>query len=186
MRFHVSGAASLLAIQLLWLLFATPSAEAQTLAVLHSFRGKGDGQNPYTLIRDASGNLYGATGSGGSCDVGTVFKIDAQGKETILHNFWSGDGEGPSSTLVRDPSGTIYGAAYLGGTPEGGSCFFGCGAVFKLEKTGKETVLYALSGSADGGNRVGDLVRDEAGNLYGTTVFGGGCSRGRDVEWCAR
>jgi len=179
MRLYASGAASLLAIQFLWPLLATPSAQAQTLMVLHTFTGKGDGQDPDGgLIWDASGNLYGVTGSGGSFDVGTVFRIDTQGKETILHNFWSGDGHGPSSTLVRDQTGTLYGVAFLGGTPEGGECFFGCGAVFKLDKTGSETVLYAFSGGADGGYPEGGLVRDDSGNLYGTTVFGGGCRPG--------
>jgi uncharacterized repeat protein (TIGR03803 family) len=179
MWLRASAAASLLAIQLLWLVFAAPSAQAQTLTVLHTFTGKGDGQGPYAgVIRDSTGNLYGTTRSGGSFDVGTVFQIDAQGKETILHNFWSGDGRGPSSTLVRDQTGTLYGVAYDGGMPEGGTCLFGCGAVFRFDKTGKETVLYAFSGQADGGNPQGGLVRDDSGNLYGTTIFGGGCRPG--------
>jgi uncharacterized repeat protein (TIGR03803 family) len=179
MLLPASVAISLLGIQLLWLLFATPPAQAQTLTVLHTFTGKGDGQAPAGgVIRDASGNLYGTTGSGGSFDVGTVFRIDARGKETILHNFWSGDGLGPSSTLVRDQAGTLYGVAFLGGAPEGGECFFGCGAVFKLDSAGKESVLYAFNGQADGGYPEGDLLRDHSGNLYGTTVFGGGCRPG--------
>jgi uncharacterized repeat protein (TIGR03803 family) len=173
MRLCAPGGASLLAVQLVWLLFATSSAQAQTLTVLHTFTGKKDGRSPYeSLIRDSSGNLYGGTGSGGSFDRGTVYEVDAQGKETILHSFWGGDGGG-SSGLIRDQMGTLYGTAFDGGTPEGGGCFFGCGVVFKLDKTGKETVLYSFSGGADGNDPSGQLVRDAAGNLYGVTESGG-------------
>src|SRR6202022_295918 len=59
---------------------------------------------------------------------------------------------------------TVFG----GGTGCGGS---GCGIVFKLDPTGKETVLYAFTGGSDGYSPLGPLVQDSAGNLYGTTVY---------------
>jgi hypothetical protein len=47
--------------------------------------------------------------------------------------------------------------------------------VFKLDPSGNETVLHRFNG-ADGGQPYSALVQDAAGNLYGTTAFGG--SRG--------
>jgi uncharacterized repeat protein (TIGR03803 family) len=172
---YACGGARLFAIQLLWLALATPSLQAQVLTLLHSFSaGKADGRSPYSgLMWGDQGNLYGTTFAGGSFDRGTVFRIDAQGRETILHNFWGGDGLGPVGALVRDRMATLYGTALNGGTPEGGGCIFGCGAVFTLDKTGKEDVLYAFSGGADGWEPTGDLTRDEAGNVYGITELGG-------------
>ena len=45
--------------------------------------------------------------------------------------------------------------------------------VFKLSPAGKETVLYSFTGGADGNDPVAGVIRDSAGNLYGTTQFGG-------------
>ena len=49
----------------------------------------------------------------------------------------------------------------------------GCGTVFKLDQSGKETVLYSFSGAADGAVPLASVIRDSAGNLYGTTYNGG-------------
>ena len=135
--------------------------------VLYSFAGGADGDQPIsTLIRDAAGNFYGTT-------TGTVFKLDTNGKETVLYSFKGAeDGGGPTSVLVRDAAGNLYGTAQSGGKPNcpGG---VGCGVVFKLDKDGNETVLYSFTGGADGGQPTAGLVRDAAGNLYGTTFLGG-------------
>jgi uncharacterized repeat protein (TIGR03803 family) len=45
--------------------------------------------------------------------------------------------------------------------------------VYQVSKTGRQTVLYTFTNGKDGANPVGDLVRDSAGNLYGTTKLGG-------------
>jgi uncharacterized repeat protein (TIGR03803 family) len=45
--------------------------------------------------------------------------------------------------------------------------------VFKIDLSGKETVLHSFTGGADGGYPVAGLLLDAAGNLYGTTLFGG-------------
>ena len=70
---------------------------------------------------------------------------------------------------MRDPAGNLYGA-----TSEGGlnTCLGGCGVIFKLDTAGKETVLYSFTGTADGANPGGALIRDSAGNLYGIAVGG--------------
>jgi uncharacterized repeat protein (TIGR03803 family) len=158
--------------------------------VLHAFTGTGgDGAYPWGgLVRDAQGNLYGATQNGGdlACDegygCGTVFKLDTTGKETVLYAFtWTGgDGAIPwSAGLVRDAKGNLYGTTSLGGAS-------GQGTVFKVGKTGKETVLYSFTGGTDGGIPWQDLVQDAKGNLYGATIAGGdlSCVAGPDYSGC--
>jgi len=161
-------------IQVLCLLFVVASAQAQTFTILHAFSGKGDGKSPYhSLLRDNTGTMYGTTDGGGSFDYGTVFEMKPDGKDTVLHSFWGADGVWPLSSLVRDQAGNFYGTTSNGGTPEGGACFHGCGTVFKLNTTGKLTVLYVFSGGTDGGKPEAGLILDNSGNLYGTTTIGG-------------
>jgi uncharacterized repeat protein (TIGR03803 family) len=146
--------------------------------VLHSFGGPNDGVDPQsTLLRDRVGNLYGAT-TGGRSGPGVVFRLEPNGKETILYNFTGGsDGGQPYSWLIADEEGNLYGTTVSGGDLSSSSvaCFYGpgCGVVFKLDPRGKETVLYAFTGGADGAVPYGGLVRDAAGNLYGTANGGG-------------
>ncbi len=127
--------------------------------VLHSFTGAGgDGAEPLGgLALDGQGNLYGTTYAGGvyldGYAVGTVFQVSlltrssASGNEAILHNFdpFGGDGARPSSPdPLLDAGGNLYGATSGGGA-------YGNGTVFKLDATGKETVLYSFTGGGDGG-----------------------------------
>jgi uncharacterized repeat protein (TIGR03803 family) len=116
----------------------------------------------------AGGQLYGTTSAGGTSGYGTVFKLDpATGTQTVLYTFkGEADGGSPYSSLIRDPGGNLYGTTYVGGA-------HAYGTVFKLTKTGKERVLYSFKGAADGANPAAGLVRDQAGNLYGTTYQGG-------------
>jgi uncharacterized repeat protein (TIGR03803 family) len=139
--------------------------------VLYTFTGGNDGGNPNSVIRDAKGNLYGATGAGGAAGYGVVFKIDPSGHETTLYSFTGGtDGAYPSPNLALDPAGNLYGAASYGGNMVGTS---GAGVVFKLAATGHETVLYTFAGGDDGAQPNG-VFRDAQGDLYGTTSDGGG------------
>jgi uncharacterized repeat protein (TIGR03803 family) len=158
--------------------------------VLYSFTGGADGAYPATgLLPDEAGNLYGTTRGGGDVSVsacsfnpgcGVVFKVEPSGKETALYAFTGGtDGLGPSSGLVRDEAGNLYGTAIAGGDLTGvcpGLPALGCGVVFKLEPSGKETVLHTFTGGADGYAPYGDLLRDEAGDLYGAASNGGDVS----------
>lgn len=100
-------------------------------------------------------------------------------KETVLVSFDTGNGRQPTSNLILDPSGNIYGTTYEGGSNSGIGCATNCGTVFELSKTNgiwNETVLYnfcSLANCADGSAPYAPLVRDRAGNLYGTTTDGG-------------
>jgi len=151
--------------------------------VLYSFTGGPDGGIPMAgLLRDPAGNLYGTTYYGGdlSCNsgtgCGTVFELSSTGVETVLYSFrGEEDGELPAAGLVRDPAGNFYGTTFLGGA-------FGSGTVFRLSEAGKERVLYAFSGGADGSLPLATLVRDRAGNLYGTTQVGGAYGAGTVFE----
>jgi uncharacterized repeat protein (TIGR03803 family) len=139
-----------------------------TETVLYSFTGGADGSNPYSaLLLGGGGTLYGTTSGGGPSGFGTVFKLDATGKETVLYGFTGkADGRNPSSGLIRSPTGKFYGTTYGGGAS-------GFGTVFQLDATGKETVLYSFTAGSDGSGPKGGLLRDAAGILYGTTYSGG-------------
>jgi uncharacterized repeat protein (TIGR03803 family) len=131
--------------------------------VLHSFTGGADGGSPYAgVIRDAAGNLYGTTNLGGTANAGVVYKLDPTGHETVLHSFTGGaDGGRPTAGVILDSAGNLYGTAYNGGTAN-------AGVVYKLDPSGNETVLYSFTGRADGGFPSAGVIRDLAGNLYGT------------------
>lgn len=148
-------------------IFKLTTAGVET--VLHNFTGKDDGGSPYAgLTMDSAGSLYGATVYGGAHGAGAVFKFDpGVGRETVLHSFSGGlDGGDPYGTLLIDSAGNLYGTTYYGGT-------FGYGTIFKLDPAGNETVLHSFTGGSDGLGPMAGLVRDAAGNLYGTTIYGG-------------
>jgi uncharacterized repeat protein (TIGR03803 family) len=158
------------------------SATTHKLTVLHTFTfGGTNGSSPNAgVIRDDAGNLYGTATVGGDLNCnpnnmpagcGLVFKLSPTGVETVLYTFTGGaDGAFPSG-LIRDTAGNLYGTTGGGGDL---SCFLtgGCGVVFKLSPSGKETVLYTFTGGADGAQPNG-VIQDTAGNLYGTAALGG-------------
>jgi len=184
---HAATAALALALTM-----AIPLAQAQTYTVIHNFTGFQDGMLPYAgLTLDKAGNLYGTTFEGGRAGNGTVFKLRHFSSGWIfspLYSFnGSNDGQAPQARVVFGPDGTLYGTTYRGG---GNGCEgAGCGMVFNLKPTPTppptaltpwiETVLYRFRGGADGSlPGYGDLVFDEAGNLYGTTINGGSNDEG--------
>ena len=149
--------------------------------ILHDFSGATDGKYPDAgLVMDSAGNLYGAAQQGGDttdCQgfgCGTIYKIASDGAFSVVYTFTgSADGAAPTATLIRDASGNLYGTATSGGI-EGGYCSAGCGGVFKVDTAGRETVLHSFAGPPnDGSGPTAPLALDSAGNLYGTTTFGG-------------
>jgi uncharacterized repeat protein (TIGR03803 family) len=134
------------------------------------------------LIFDAAGNLYGTTVAGGAGSAkcgggcGAVWKLARNPKGTwtvsILHAFTGGaDGAVPTAGLIFDGAGNLYGTTELGG-----SAACDCGVVFELapnsDGTWTESVLHSFT-NADGYYPNAGLILDTAGNLYGTTTFGG-------------
>ncbi|MGH6839302.1 MAG: choice-of-anchor tandem repeat GloVer-containing protein [Methylocella sp.] len=182
-----TGALSARAFAAFWTVLAAAAGGGASAApvetVLYSFTGGSDGDSPRAgLIADSSGNLYGATSSGGGgSSQGVVFKLLPGGTETVLHTFCNlpgcSDGSGPEAGLIADSSGNLYGTTFIGGTS---LCFGqGCGVVFKLSPGGTETVLHAFTGfPSDGAFPELGLIADSSGNLYGTTLEGGGGSSG--------
>lgn len=142
--------------------------------VVYSFNDNAanDGADPYApLVMDGAGNLYGTTSVGGAHGQGTVFKVAADGTESVVYSFndnAANDGADPYGGLIMDTSGNFYGTTTVGGA-------HGQGTVFKVAPDGSETVLYSFNDNAanDGADPYSTLLMDGAGNLYGTTSVGG-------------
>ena len=136
--------------------------------VLYSFTGGADGGSPYAgVIRDSAGNLYGTTWDGGTANAGVVYKVDTAGQETVLYSFTGGaDGGSPFAGVIRDSAGNLYGTTWLRRLGE-------LGRGVQVNTAGQETVLYSFTGGADGSRPLAGVIRDSAGNLYGTTSEGG-------------
>jgi uncharacterized repeat protein (TIGR03803 family) len=145
---------------------------SQQETVLYTFPGGANGGAPNTgVILDSAGNVYG-TAQEGTALLGVVYTVDTAGTETVLYGFaGAADGNSPQASLIRDSNGNLYGTTYVGGPANRG-------VVFKITAAGKEKVLYAFTGGDDGGYPLGGLVRDSAGNLYGTTLGGGTAGAG--------
>jgi uncharacterized repeat protein (TIGR03803 family) len=146
--------------------------------VLYNFNCLSDGFGGNGgLIRDASGNLYGTSGAGGSSKCafgcGFVFELSAANAFQILHNFTGPDGYSPTGDLIMDAQGNLYGTTRFGGSNPSCSVTDGCGTVFKIAPDGTETILYSFRDGADGLFPHTGLALDGRGNLYGTTFSGG-------------
>ncbi len=141
--------------------------------VLYSFKGGStDGAGPgVNIVLDTVGNLYGVTSHGGTANQGVVYKLSPSGQETILHSFTGGaDGALPIG-LTIDPTGNLYGTTAMGGS--GSQTGLQEGVVFKVDTGGGFSVLHSFTGLSDGGTPEGLVILDTAGNLYGTTFYGG-------------
>lgn len=175
---HFSRGTNRLLAIFIGVLLSVGSGIAQTESVLYSFQSGADGINPSTgLIADSAGNLFGTTTDGGSgpCDggCGVVFELKPSHgggwTETVIYNFQGGaDGVAPYAGLIFDQVGNLYGTTLTGGK-------YHDGTVFQLTPSGggwTETVLHTFT-HKDGAYPTASLIFDQAGNLYGTTLFGG-------------
>ena len=154
------------------------SAAAQTLTVLHTFSYDQSEQPQAGVVMDRYGSLYGTTTAAGSHENGEAFKMTPHGAGWIfqpLIGFPVVGSDHPEGPLLIAPDGTLY------GTVAGYSCP-NCGVVFRIgpPPTVSGSVFpkwnvrgaFPFSGS-DGSSPSGALLRDAAGNLYGTTQYGG-------------
>jgi hypothetical protein len=181
---------------------ASQSLQAQTFTIIHNFTGgAGGGGAAAGLTMDRAGNLYGTTFAGGrgSCQsegftgCGTVFKLSQRNSQwvfSVLYGFAGGaDGAAPNARIVIGPNGSLYGTTFAGGG--GANCAStgdaGCGTVFNLQPpatfcasvfcTWHETQLYVFQGisggAQDGEGPLSAPLFDQAGNIYGATLYGG-------------
>ena len=164
------------------------------LTTLYTFPGAADGFNPQgQLTFGPDGSLYGTTLYGGYWGYGTLYRVTPlcktmcnewiTWKHTVLYNFEGGncdtgcDGRYSSTPVTFDHAGNVYGMTEYGGLGNDG---VGQGTVFEVSPRSirgakwQETQLHAFGKTKDDGTQPqGGLLRDDAGNLFGTTVTGG-------------
>jgi len=162
--------------------------------VIHSFTGNEQSPAPGLTI-DQPGKLYGTTGSGGDNGLGLAYRLALTGQDwifTSLYDFMGGAGGQNPLPGVLGPERALYGTADGGIQTCGSSGSEYCGVVYRLRPSPTacltalcswmETVIYRFAGDPDGWKPNGNLVFDQAGNLYGTTLYGGANGRGTVYE----
>jgi uncharacterized repeat protein (TIGR03803 family) len=154
-------------------------------SILHHFGSfsSGDGEGPLGgLVFDSTGNLYGTTETAGRYHRGTVFRLTQSGGrwvESTLYDFCKKpqcrDGAAPWGNVALDGLGNVYATA---------------GYAVELSPSTNgwtELVLHRFTGkNGDGSGPQAGPIRDAAGNLYGTTLYGGGsneCGGGCGTVW---
>ena len=171
---------TLTAALLCMLLIALP-AMAQTFQVLHSFTGAEGMQPTAGLTPGGPGVFYGTASTGGEYDHGTVFKMTRHGSSWTLLPIYAFkslyDGANPLSGVIIGRDGALYGTT-IGFND-------GQGTLFKLQPQATPpgsplvpwqlTLLHTFTGANGDGDQpvYGPLITDQAGNIYGTTQFGG-------------
>ncbi len=172
------------------ILKVTKSGKAWTETTLSYFNGfNGAGPQSFgTFLQDANGTLYNAA-DGGTWGQGVVYAVYGNGVITSIYEFTGylgGDGNWPIGGLVADAAGNLYGVTAGGGNFVSSSdcplALLGCGVVFELVKNistagqvfWTESVLYAFPTDGTAGSYpVAPITLDSAGNVYGTTYYGG-------------
>lgn len=153
---------------------------------LYSFQGNNDGKLPYAGVTiGPNGSLYGTTNLGGSFGKGTAFNLRPPARfsgnilggwtnHVIYHFGVTGvDASFPGlGSVIFDAAGNIYGTTTEGGIfcVDGGTC----GTVYTLTPSGGSWTesYFAFPGGSGGSLPLSGVVRDSAGNLYGTTDIG--------------
>lgn len=150
---------------------------AQTESLIYQFQATPDGANPKAGVVLKGKTLYGTTWEGGAygsgdTGFGTVFKVTTAGKETVLYSFagvGKDDAAQPMGSVVIDKAGNLYGTSFNGGVK------YNAGTVWMVTKKGQASIVHTFLGSNDDGMYPYYVtpVLDKAGNLYGTTAYGG-------------
>jgi len=94
-------------------------------------------------------------------------RVAQANEERVLYGFPldGTDGANPNSGVIADKFGNLYGTTYTGGA------YQSFGVLFKIRK-GRETVLYSFGALRDAAHPGGQLVLDQAGNIYGAADGG--------------
>ena len=129
----------------------------------------GDGSLPASQLTVAGGYLYGTTESGGTYDLGTVFRITPAGDENVVYSL-----KAPSEE-ARSPGHLVHAFGSLYGTTGGGG--HGFGTVYRVRPDGAKKNLYAFMGAGDGAYPSAGLTQ-AGGVFYGTTAYGGANGQG--------
>jgi uncharacterized repeat protein (TIGR03803 family) len=146
---------------------STAGTRAQSLQVVHSFDETTGAFPQGKLLLASDGNLYGTTFSGGTDNLGTIFRITTEGVLTSIASFNGTNGSAPLAGLVQAKDGLFYGTASGGGTNDSGS-----GTLFKMLANG--TIVHLLTFDyQNGSNPRSALTLGADGRLYGTTFEGG-------------
>jgi uncharacterized repeat protein (TIGR03803 family) len=159
---------------------------AQTFTVIHAFTGHADGASPYAGVTILGNTLYGTT-SGYPDDCGTVFQLANTVSNWLFstlavlpHNC------GPQARVVFGPDGHLYGTSEVGGMDNDGTVFkltppVGICNTAACYWTVKD--LHDFVSGTDGvAPGLGDLIWDQQGNIYGTTIEGGTSGLGTVYE----
>ncbi len=150
--------------------------------VLHTFGAldangaNEDGANPgIALTRGPDDVFYGMASFGGKYGTGTVFKITASGKFTVLHafsavdsNLHNMDGANPLRTIVIGKDGNLYGTTRLGGEYTCGPKGSGCGVAWVMTSWGSFSVLHQFKPTE---GHAASLLEARDGFFYGCAVF---------------
>lgn len=135
---------------------------------LYAFTGGANGSYPDSgLTTGTDGDFYGTTTYGGAGNVGTVYRLTAQGRHTVIYSFTTGpgDGQNPASGLELGNDGVFYATTTSGGA-------YGQGTFFKITQAGTLTTLYSFGANGSGSNPQGITLMPD-GTFYGTTTKGG-------------
>jgi uncharacterized repeat protein (TIGR03803 family) len=157
-------------------------SESGKYSVLHTFGAldangaNSDGANPgVALTRGHDDVFYGMASFGGPNGTGTIFKITASGKFTVLHAFsavdaslHNTDGANPLRTVIIGADGNLYGTTRLGGQNTCGPRASGCGVAWVMTPWGGFSVLHQFLATE---GHAASLLQARDGFMYGCAVF---------------
>jgi len=118
------------------------------------------------VVRGPDQAFYGTAWYGGTSNYGTVYRLDTNPTERVLHHFHDSDGRHPMGTLAVASNGVFYGITKYGGSNDQGT-------VFRITTNGHFTTLWHFLGAPDGAQPENGPVLGRDGALYGTTPLGG-------------